>query len=74
MENKNPKVFQNVKVLVCALKGSDCHYGYPSAGAIISSLVYQGKIGIYSNIEMWGSVSNCVTTLTFEAFNTNKRF
>ena len=46
VENKNPQVFQNVKVLACSQESTECHYGYPPAGAIISSLVYQGKFSI----------------------------
>ena len=44
VENKNPQVFHNVKVLACSIERTACHYGYPPAGAFISSLVYQGKI------------------------------
>ena len=43
VENENPQVFQNVKVLACSLESTQCHPGYPPAGAIISSLVYEGK-------------------------------
>ena len=43
VENENPQVFQNVKVLACSRDSTECHYGYPSAGASISSLVTQGK-------------------------------